>query len=101
MMRVGPVHLGDIVKKLAQKAAKGDTHAARELREWMRQFPADDETDISALDARTQAAVLTRCSLRSSRRKAARPTRPKEGLEGSARHGCHPRCEWDSGLHGP
>lgn len=59
MMRV-PVHLGDIVSKLASQAKKGDTHAARELREWMRQFPADDESDLSALDGRTQRAVLTR-----------------------------------------
>lgn len=55
-----PVHVGDIMGRLQVDAKKGNTQAARELREWMRQFPADDETDISALDARTQQQVLAR-----------------------------------------
>lgn len=55
-----PVEVGHIIARLAVDAKKGNTQAARELREWMRQFPAEDETDISALDARTQQQVLAR-----------------------------------------
>jgi hypothetical protein len=55
-----PVHVGDIIARLNTKAKTGDVQAARELREWMREYPADDETDLSALDARTRQQVLAR-----------------------------------------
>lgn len=59
MLRV-PVHLGDIVSALNTQAKKGNTQAARELREWMREYPAEDATDLAALDSRTQREVLNR-----------------------------------------
>lgn len=55
-----PVAVGDIIARLNTKAKTGDVQAARELREWMREYPADDETDMSALDARTRQQVLAR-----------------------------------------
>jgi len=55
-----PVHLGDIVAKLALQATRGDTSAARELRSWMAEYPVDDDTDISALDRRTRQALKAR-----------------------------------------
>lgn len=55
-----PVAVGDIIARLNTKAKTGDVQAARELREWMREYPADDETDMSALDTRTRQQVLAR-----------------------------------------
>jgi hypothetical protein len=55
-----PVHLGNIVARLNTQAQKGDTRAASELRTWMREYPAEDTTDLAALDARTRQDVLAR-----------------------------------------
>ncbi len=55
-----PVAVGDIISRLGIDAKKGNTQAARELREWMREYPAEDETDISALDTRTRQQVIAR-----------------------------------------
>ena len=55
-----PVALGDIISRLAADAQKGNTQAARELREWMREYPAEDQTDLSALDERTRQALVAR-----------------------------------------
>jgi hypothetical protein len=48
----------------------------------MRQFPADDETDISALDARTQAAVLTRVLAEIIEEEGSAPDAPEGGPGG-------------------
>lgn len=55
-----PIEVGAIMAGLAIDAKKGSTQAARELREWMREYPADDVTDMSALDARTRSEVMSR-----------------------------------------
>lgn len=55
-----PVVVGDIIAKLEGAAKRGDVQAARELREWMRQYPAEDETDMSALDRRTRQQVIAK-----------------------------------------
>ena len=55
-----PIAVGDIIARLALDAKKGNTQSARELRAYMEMYPADDETDISALDARTRQQVLSR-----------------------------------------
>lgn len=55
-----PVAVGDIIARLAMDAKKGNTASAKELRAYMEMYPADDETDISALDARTRQQVMAR-----------------------------------------
>lgn len=55
-----PVQVGTIIARLASDAGKGQTQAARELRAYLEAYPAEDETDISALDRRTRQAVLAR-----------------------------------------
>ncbi len=54
------VHVSKIMKRLAVDAAKGNTQAARELREWMREFPVETETDMAALDRRTRQQLMAR-----------------------------------------
>lgn len=55
-----PVALGDIVARLSADAVKGDARAAAELRTWLREYPAEDDTDMSTLDKRTRQALMAR-----------------------------------------
>jgi hypothetical protein len=55
-----PIQVGNIMARLEVDAGKGNTQSARELREWMREYPAEDETDLSALDRRTRQQVIAR-----------------------------------------
>jgi hypothetical protein len=55
-----PARVGRIIARLARDAEKGSTQAARELRAYLEMYPVEDETDLSALDARIQAQILTR-----------------------------------------
>ena len=55
-----PVQIGDIIANLAVRAKKGDTGAARELRAYLAEYPAEDSTDVSALDKRTRQQVLAK-----------------------------------------
>lgn len=73
-----PVAVGDIIARLNTKAKTGDVQAARELREWMREYPADDETDMSALDARTRQQVLARVLAEIAEEEGEAPAGPAE-----------------------
>jgi hypothetical protein len=54
------VQVGKIVTKLATDAAKGDVAAARELRAYLSEVVVEQDTDLSALDARTLQALKAR-----------------------------------------
>jgi hypothetical protein len=71
-----PVDVGDIMAGLAHDAKKGNTQAARELREWMSRYPADDVTDLAALDARTQQQVMMRVLAEIEEEEGAPPLEP-------------------------
>jgi hypothetical protein len=55
-----PVDLAPVLRELRRKASSGDVSAARELREWLRQFPPDDAGQaLGEMDRATRTAVAT------------------------------------------
>ena len=56
-----PVEIGAIIGTLARAAKRKDVAAARELREWLRIFPPEDERlDVAGLDRKTRQKLLAR-----------------------------------------
>ena len=48
---VVPIRRAAILRQLEEQAAKGDTHSARELRAWMKEYPPETlDLDLSSLD---------------------------------------------------
>jgi hypothetical protein len=59
-----PVRVGVIIRKLEHDAVGGSTMAAKELREWLREYPPQDEGyDLEALDRRTRDRLIARLLL--------------------------------------
>lgn len=54
-----PVQHAAILRRLATDAAKGNVQSARELREWRRQYPEDDQTvDLGGVDQALRKRIL-------------------------------------------
>lgn len=57
----GSLRVGEIIQALETKARKGDSHAARELRSWLSEYPPTDEAvDLADMPAAMRQKLLKR-----------------------------------------
>jgi hypothetical protein len=57
----GSLRAGEIIAALERKARNGDSHAARELRAWLSEYPPTDEAiDIADIPAAMRQRLLKR-----------------------------------------